>query len=72
MFSVLSFIGSAAVGLGERLRHHAYLSGWKVSVPGPTATAAQLPVATGAHITAAWLEFRRGFQASSWVVATKK
>ena len=54
VFSVLSFIGSAAVGLEERLWHHAYLSGWMVSVPGPTATAAQLPVATGAHVTAAW------------------
>ena len=47
VFSVLSFIGSAAVGLEERLWHHVYLSGWMVSVPGPTAKVTQLPVATG-------------------------
>lgn len=54
VFSVLSFMGSAAVGLEERLWYHVHLSGWRVSVSGPTANAAQLPVATGAQVTAAW------------------
>lgn len=52
VFRVLSFMGSAAVGLEERLWYHVHLSGWMVSVSGPTANAAQLPVATGAHAPA--------------------
>ena len=47
-------MGSAAVGLEERLWYHVHLSGWRSSVSGPTSNAAQLPVATGAQVTAVW------------------